>query len=100
MPVGAAASLTDSFTAVSSDGTASQLVTVTVHGGNDIPVIDGVAAGSVQEDNALASGSLDTSADLDITDVDHTQSTFQPTDEAGVAGSNGYGTFTLDASGH
>ncbi|TKB04516.1 MAG: hypothetical protein E5V75_36140, partial [Mesorhizobium sp.] len=35
--LGAGQSLTDSFTAVSSDGTASQLVTVTIHGTNDVP---------------------------------------------------------------
>ena len=33
--LGAGQSLTDSFTAVSSDGTASQIVTVTIHGTND-----------------------------------------------------------------
>ena len=38
-------SLTDSFTAVSSDGTASQIVTVTIHGTNDVPVIGGVNTG-------------------------------------------------------
>ena len=41
--LGAGQSLTDSFTAVSSDGTASQVVTVTIHGTNDVPVIGGVA---------------------------------------------------------
>src|SRR5262249_47687986 len=37
--LGAGQSLTDSFTAVSSDGTASRVVTVTIHGTNDVPVI-------------------------------------------------------------
>src|SRR5438874_1790279 len=41
---------TDSFTAVSSDGTANQLVTVTIHGTNDVPVIGGAATGAVTED--------------------------------------------------
>ncbi|TJX77025.1 MAG: adhesin, partial [Mesorhizobium sp.] len=36
--LGAGQSITDSFTAVSSDGTASQLVTVTINGANDVPV--------------------------------------------------------------
>ena len=40
--LGAGQSITDSFTAVSSDGTASQLVTVTINGTNDVPVIGGV----------------------------------------------------------
>ncbi|WP_208696942.1 VCBS domain-containing protein [Mesorhizobium sp. M8A.F.Ca.ET.057.01.1.1] len=50
--LGAGQSITDSFTAVSSDGTASQLVTVTIHGTNDVPVIGGVSTGSVTEDVA------------------------------------------------
>ena len=37
--LGAGQSITDSFTAVSSDGTASQLVTVTINGTNDAPVL-------------------------------------------------------------
>ena len=47
--LGASASVTDSFTAVSSDGTA-QLVTVTIHGTNDAAVIAGVVTGDVTED--------------------------------------------------
>src|SRR5436309_364128 len=35
-------SITDALTAVSSDGSARQLVTVTVNGTNDVPVIGGV----------------------------------------------------------
>ena len=50
--LGAGQSITDSFTAVSSDGTASQLVTVTINGTNDVPVIGGVAHGAVTEDVA------------------------------------------------
>ena len=42
--LGAGQSLTDSFTAVSSDGTASRLVTVTLNGSNDVPLIGGVFA--------------------------------------------------------
>src|SRR5258707_12350116 len=40
--LGAGQSLTDSFTAVSSDGTASQQITVTINGTNDVPVLGGV----------------------------------------------------------
>ncbi len=39
--LGAGRSINDSFTAVSSDGTASQVVTVTITGTNDVPVIGG-----------------------------------------------------------
>src|SRR5207302_1793983 len=95
--LGAGQSLTDSFTAVSSDGTASQLVTVTIHGTNDVPVIGGVSTGAVTEDVGVAAGSLTTGGALTIADVDQGQSNF--TAQPGTAGSNGYGTFTLAASG-
>src|SRR6185437_12402242 len=96
--LGASQSLTDSFTAVSQDGTASQLVTVTIHGTNDVPVIGGVSTGSVTEDVAVVAGNLTTSGALTITDVDQGQSHF--TAQASTAGSNGYGTFSLDAAGN
>src|SRR5262249_43192089 len=51
--LGAGQSITDSFTAVSFDGTASQVVTVTINGTNDVPVIGGVATGSVTQDAAM-----------------------------------------------
>src|SRR5947209_3122024 len=89
--------MTDSFTAGSSDGTASQLVTVTIHGTNDVPVIGGVSTGAVTEDVGVAAGSLTTGGALTIADVDQGQSNF--TAQPGTAGSNGYGTFTLAASG-
>src|SRR5262249_5357392 len=47
--LGAGQSLTDSFTAVSSDGTASQVVTVTIHGTNEVPVIGSSGAGTATE---------------------------------------------------
>src|SRR5258708_3245027 len=45
--LGAGQSLTDTFTAVSSDGTASHVVTVTIHGTNEVPVIGGVSTGEI-----------------------------------------------------
>src|SRR2546430_14924505 len=69
-------SITDSFTAVSSDGTASQLVTVTIHGTNDVPVLGGVATGAVTEDVGVAAGNLTTGGALTIADVDQGQSSF------------------------
>src|SRR5258707_5074550 len=54
--LGAGQSLTDSFTAVSSDGTASQQITVTINGTNDVPVLGGVHLGAVSEDNGAAGG--------------------------------------------
>ena len=93
--LGAGQSITDSFTAVSSDGTASQLVTVTINGTNDVPVIGGVATGAVTED--ASTPNLSTSGALTIADVDQGQSNFTP--QASTAGSNGYGSFTLAADG-
>src|SRR6185437_11174051 len=93
--LGAGDSLTDSFTAVSLDGTASQLVSVTIHGTNDVPVIGGVSSGSVTEDVGVVAGNLVTGGALTIADVDQGQSSFVP--QASVAGT--YGSFTLDAAG-
>jgi VCBS repeat-containing protein len=96
--LGAGQSINDSFTAVSSDGTASQLVTVTITGTNDVPVIGGVASGTAQEDVAVSGGSLAASGALTIADVDAGQSNFAP--QASAAGGNGYGSFTLAANGN
>src|SRR6202008_1771828 len=82
--------------AVSSDGTASQLVTVTINGTNDVPVIGGVHVGAVTEDVSVASGKIATAGLLTIADVDQGQSTFAA--QASAAGA--YGTFTLAADGH
>jgi VCBS repeat-containing protein len=91
--------LTDSFTAVSADGSASQHVLVTIHGTNDVPTIAGVTTGSVIEDTGLSSGKdagyLVTGDSLTITDVDRGQSTFAG--QASTAGT--YGTFTLSRTG-
>src|SRR5688572_5406964 len=84
--LGAGQSISDSFTAVSSDGTASQLVTVTITGTNDVPVIGGVASGAVTEDASMPN--LSTSGALTIADVDAGQSSFAA--QASTAGSNGY----------
>src|SRR5207253_1129102 len=95
--LGAGQSLTDSFTAVSSDGTASRVVTVTIHGTNDVPVIGGVSTGDVTEDVNVVAGNIFTSGALTIADVDAGQSNFTP--QTGTRGSNGFGTFTLAANG-
>src|SRR5204862_3602736 len=69
--------ITDSFTAVSSDGSASQLVTVTINGTNDVAVIGGVSTGSVTEDVGVVAGNISTSGALTITDVDQGQANFR-----------------------
>ncbi|MGO4610323.1 VCBS domain-containing protein, partial [Variovorax sp. 2RAF20] len=96
--LGAGQSISESFTAVSSDGTASQVVTVTITGTNDVPTIGGVASATVQEDVAVSGGSLAASGALTIADVDAGQSNFAP--QVSAAGSNGYGSFTLAANGN
>src|SRR2546429_305545 len=47
--LGAGKALTGSFTAASSGGTAYRVVTVTIHGTNEVPVIGGVSTGDVPE---------------------------------------------------
>src|SRR5437868_2809162 len=91
--LGAGQSLTDSFTAVSSDGTASQLVTVTIHGTNDVPVIGGGSTAWLTEGVGVLACNLASSGALTIADVDQGQSKFAP--QACNAGSNTYGTYTL-----
>ena len=93
--LGMGQSLTDSFTAVSSDGTASQLVTVTIHGTNDIPVIGGVSTGDVTEDVAVVGGNLSTTGTLTIVDVDQGQSNFAPQTNTAAT----LGTFSLTSAG-
>jgi VCBS repeat-containing protein len=73
------------------------VVTVTITGTNDVPIIGGVASGAAQEDVAVSGGSLAASGALTIADADAGQSTFAP--QATTAGSNGYGSFTLAADG-
>jgi VCBS repeat-containing protein len=90
--------ITDSFIAFSSDGTASQLVTVTIHGTNDIPTIAGVVAGNVTEDLAVDNANhITTTGLLTIVDADAGQFNFAA--QASTAGSNGHGSFTLAANG-
>jgi len=94
--LGAGQSISDCFTAVSSDGAASQLVTVTITGTNDVAVIGGVATGSVSEDDSAPD--LSTGGALTIADADAGESSF--TAQAGTDGSNNYGTFTLAPDGN
>src|SRR5207302_1426632 len=65
--LGAGQSITDSFTAVSSDGTASQLVTVTIHGTNDAAVLSADVR-NLTETNLAAD--ISSSGTLTISDVD------------------------------
>ncbi|MBL8907291.1 MAG: VCBS domain-containing protein [Rhizobiales bacterium] len=91
------ATLTESFTVFSADGTASETIVVTINGTNDGAEIGGVATGSVTEDAAVTEeGDLTAQGSLTITDPDSGQASFVA--QASVAGT--YGTFTLDAAGN
>ncbi|WP_460885333.1 VCBS domain-containing protein, partial [Ramlibacter solisilvae] len=74
----------------------TQLVTITITGTNDVPVIGGVSTGDVTEDAAVDGlGNLNASGALTITDADQGGSSFIA--QASTAGT--YGTFTLAANG-
>ncbi|MES2749748.1 MAG: VCBS domain-containing protein [Pseudomonadota bacterium] len=88
---------TDSDT---TNATADTTVIVTITGTNDVPVFGGDIAKSVTEDTDLTGTDLVTSGTLTIADADHDQSSFAATPVGGAAGSNGYGTFTLNSSGN
>jgi VCBS repeat-containing protein len=90
------ARLIERFTVTSVDGSASQVVTVRIIGVNDVPAIGGVTTGEVTED--ASTPRLVTDGALTIVDADAGESAFVA--QSGTAGSNGYGIFTLDASGN
>ncbi len=93
--------LTLTYTIAINDGDGGitpKTFSITITGTNDVPVIAGVATGSVTEDAALAGNNLVTNGTLTIIDADHDQSSFVA--QTATAGDNGYGTFTLDTSGH
>ncbi|MFZ4859517.1 MAG: beta strand repeat-containing protein, partial [Desulfuromonadaceae bacterium] len=68
--LGAGQSITDSFTAVSSDGSASQPVTVTITGTNDVPVVDTVDVTGAVTEMIFPVGNLTDTGTISFTDVD------------------------------
>ena len=82
---------TDSITVATADGT-TQVITVSILGTNDAAVITGTSTASLTETDAA----LTASGNLDATDVDSSAAFVAQTD---VAGSNGYGTFSIDDTG-
>src|SRR5436305_606194 len=82
---------TDSITVATADGT-TQVITVTMHGTDDATVITGVSTADLTETNAAQS----TGGTLVATDPDSSNAFVPQTD---VAGSNGFGTFSIDAGG-
>jgi VCBS repeat-containing protein/ELWxxDGT repeat protein len=88
--LGAGETLTDSFTIQSIDGSASQVITITINGTNDVPTITGQATG-----NVVADGVLIATGSLVVTDKDNGQSHSQA-----ATGAAKYGSWSVDANGH
>ena len=84
-------SVTDSLTVTTADGTPHN-VSVTINGGEDAPVIDGILAGSVVKDGTLVATGV-----LSITDADASDNPVGFADVASTPGDNGYGDFDLTA---
>jgi VCBS repeat-containing protein len=91
----------DTLTVTSADGTASETITVTLHGANDAAVISGDASGDATEAGGVANGTAgsDATGDLNSTDVDNAADAWTAV-AVPAAGDNGYGSYTIDASGH
>ncbi|MDC7714834.1 VCBS domain-containing protein, partial [Vogesella sp. LYT5W] len=70
----------------------AQTATITITGTNDAAVITGSSTAELSESNAAQN----TGGNLDASDVDSAADFVAQTD---VGGSNGYGTFSIDASG-
>lgn len=90
----------ESFTITLDDqngGTVARQIDVTLTGTNDAAVISGESSGEVREDENVSGGLLSAAGNLVVTDADANQSSFVA--QSDVAGSGGFGTFTLDASG-
>src|SRR5258705_160131 len=81
----------DSITVATADGT-TQVITVTMHGTDDATVITGTSTAELTETNAAQS----TGGTLTATDPDSSNAFVV---QSGAAGSNGYGTFSINAAG-
>ncbi len=88
--LGAGDSATDTFVVTSLDDSASETVTITISGVNDVASFSGQTAGAVTEDNpAVAAGALT------VSDLDADESAAQAN-----AGGTTYGGYTVDAAGN
>jgi VCBS repeat-containing protein len=85
-----------SLTVFSKDGTASETITVEVHGANDAASIDGTKSGTVYED-AVGPGEIsNVSGTLTVSDVDAGENVFQAVPAGSLV--KDYGAFTFDAA--
>jgi VCBS repeat-containing protein len=85
-------SLLDSFSFTASDGS-TRVVTVTIDGAEDLPVLGGITTGTVNEDGTLIVGNT-----LTITDTDASDNPIGFTDVAATLGDNGYGNFEISGN--
>ena len=83
---------TDNITVATVDGT-TQLITVTITGTNDAATISGTYTAALTENDAVQS----TGGTLSVSDLDAGESVSTP--QTDVAGTNNYGTFSIDAAG-
>ncbi|MCP4047267.1 MAG: hypothetical protein GY732_14920, partial [Gammaproteobacteria bacterium] len=86
------------YTAIDDSGAANDtsapaIVTITVTGTEDAPVVGGMFVGLVAEDGTLIANGV-----LTISDVDSNDNPVSFNDEAGVAGDNNYGTFAISGN--
>ncbi len=89
--------VTEKFTVLVSDGHLgfdTQVVTITIQGNNDNPVIHGAATGAVVEDTALSA-----TGHLTVTDVDKLDTTHTWSIASGTSSASKYGSFSVDANG-
>ena len=90
------ASYADSFTVTTADGT-TQVVSVNVHGANDVAVIAGTTSVSVQEDVGVVGGLIKATGVATIADPDFYEARL--VSQLGVAGSGGLGSFNVFEQG-
>ena len=87
--------LTETFTVVSADGFSSQIVTITINGTNDAPVVTAVSAAANEDGPAVT-------VTASFTDVDANDTHTFSVDQSATLGSvtnNNDGTFDYDATG-
>ncbi len=88
--------VTDQITVTSADGTASQVIGVTITGTNDAAVIGEPKVAEVIEDYRVKDGLLTASGTMTVSDVDHDQSSFQT---AVTSKGVNLGTLTITSTG-
>ena len=89
--------LTDTLTVTSIDGT-PQVVTITIHGGNDAAVTSGATTGSVVEASSASPGIPTATGTLFAADLDNQANAFVSVSVL-TASKQNYGSFTITADG-